>query len=132
MFKMKSLGRVQCIRLYNLLILWYKFINLWMCLFLYLSVSTPPFPLIIYSFIYLLFTGSVAKSEKIYYRLSNWIGSTQSIISSIVATQIFKSYILLSIYTLCTLNYKTIHIYFYSVTHLFRVCELHRPLQKSY
>ena len=75
---------------------------------------------------------SVAKSEKIYYRLSNWIGSTQSIISSIVATQIFKSYVLLSIYTLCTLNYKTIHIYFYSVTHLFRVCELHRPVQKSY
>ena len=40
----------------------------------------------------------------------------------------FKSYVLLSIYTLCTLNYKTIHIYFYSVTHLFRV----RPVQKSY
>ena len=69
----------------------------------------------------------VAKSEKIYYRLSNWIDSTKSIISSIVATQIFRRYDLSSIYTPCTLKYKTIHIYFYSLTHLYRVSELHRP-----
>ena len=33
---------------------------------------------------------NVAKSDKIYYRLSNWIGSAQSIISSIFATNFFK------------------------------------------
>ena len=95
------------------------------------NIHDPPIPIkladIKQAYIYI----SVAKSKKIYYRLSNWIGSTQSIISSIVATQIFKSYVLSSIYTPCTLKYnKAIHIKFYSLTHLFRVCEQQRTVQK--